>query len=144
MASRRPLPRPATATLIGLLAVASGSLATLVLDYVVLGLFVPAALVIGVVLLAAAAAVGAGLRWAPTVGAIVAAAVLVGTFAFGVGLRRLVAPENGWLFASTVLMVAGGALATVAGVVATARQLERRRAPVGPRSPVGRGQGGDG
>lgn len=118
---RRSLSRPATVTLTGLVAFAVGSLSTLVLDYVALGLFVPAALVVAVVLLGAAAAVATGARWAPPVGAAVAAVVLVGTFTFGVGLRRLVAPENIALFASTVLMVVGGAVAVTAGLVAAYR-----------------------
>lgn len=122
---RRSLSRPATVTVTGLVTFAVGSLSTLVVDYVALGLFVPAALVVGVVLLGAATVVATGARWAPPVGAAVAAVVLVGTFTFGVGLRRLVAPENVALFASTVLMVVGGAIAVTAGLVASYRQLVR-------------------
>lgn len=125
---RRSLTRPAIVTFTGLVTFALGSLLTLVLDYLAFGLFVPAALVIGVLLLGAAAVVATGARWAPPVGAAVAAVVLMGTFTFGVGLRRLAAPENVALFASTVLMVGGGAVAVTAGFVASYRQLVRRTA----------------
>lgn len=120
--------RAATVTLVGLLGFAIGSLATLVLDYVLLGVVILPALVVAVVLLGAAGLVANGRRWAPAVGAVVAGALLVGTFTEGVGYQRLTAPENVWLFAPTVLMVLGAVAAVLAGAAASWRAATDRRA----------------
>lgn len=122
-ARRRRLSGSATATLVGLAGFAIGSLATLALDYFVLGVFIPAALLVAVALLAVAGVVATGLRWAPALGAMVAAVLLVGTFQEGVGLQRLLAPENPWLFASTVLMTLSGLVTVTAGLSATYRHV---------------------
>lgn len=88
-----------------------------------LGVFIPAALLVAVTLLAVAGVVATGLRWAPALGATVAAVLLVGTFTEGVGMQRLLAPDNPWLFAATVLMTLGGLVAVTGGLTATYRRV---------------------
>lgn len=129
MNNRGPRSLAEKLTVIGLAAAGVGSLWTLALDYFVLGVFIPPALVVGLVLLAAAGAVASGVRWIPAVGAIVAAGILFGTFQEGVGLQRLTAPESVGLFLANLLTIAGGVLAVVAGVTATVGQTGARRSP---------------
>lgn len=112
-------------TATGLAAFGIGSLWTLVLDVVVLNTFIMPALVVGLVLLAAAVAVLSGLRWMALVGALLAIAMLGGTFAAGLGLERLQNPETTQFLLATLLMLAGGVLAAVCGIGAT---VQRQRA----------------
>lgn len=128
MNHRPPLSRLATVTMVSLALMGLAYLTTVVMDYVWYRMWIPSALVVGLVMLGGAALVRTRRRWAPLVGAALAALALFGAFTVGVAREMLTSPANTGFFLVSLLMTVSGVTAVLAGVAATVQGVRGRPA----------------
>ena len=102
---------------IGLCAVSIGILTVLATG----GVFVPIGFAFGVVPLAGAATLLVRSRWIPLVAAALGALFLFGALRASATATRLADPGDAVPFAASLVQLAGAAIATVAGLLATFR-----------------------
>jgi hypothetical protein len=120
MPSRRPL-SPLTKITIGALFVNALAYAS---ELIRLGPFDPEVGTVVVLLLLATASVGAGWRWTPLLGGLLAGAILLGNPFL---LANLSDPGANLFFVATVAEVTSGITALLAGVAATVQNYLARR-----------------
>jgi hypothetical protein len=114
MREGRPVPRLRTLTFIGLVAMAVATLWKIVW---LGGLYIPAAWISGIVQAGLAALVMSSRAWwALSLAAVAAALMVVGALSSPVVMAMLQNPTDVARFVSTILQLAGGTVAAVAGV----------------------------
>jgi hypothetical protein len=117
--------RRAVTVLVVILAVAS--FVTVVLDYILIDVWIPDAILLGVVLLALAAWTATRSIWAPAILGGVAALLTIGNLMSPFVNYRLFAPSEVAFFVTTWTGAVAGMLAAPVGVAETLRRRRGRR-----------------